>query len=590
MARRRSPFALLCALAAALAMPAPALAQGDPTPPVNTTDPAPGAVWLTTPYEVVVSGTDVEDAAVDIEWRLGVGAAVTSVPSGSTVTVSDQGRHDFQTQAVDDSGNVSGWCSEPLWIDTVLPIDATTVATGWFGAPLNVDVNAVDITSGVQRVEWILDGAPIQSGPNHSPVAISGDGAHLLRTRAVDVAGNVSAWTDHTIRVDTVVPTDTTAIPGGWQTTAPAPGAFTASAEGQYTIHTRVRDAAGNQSGWKAHPVKIDTTAPTNQTPASPGTWSTADYSVLVGGADGLSGVADVQWRINSGPWSARPLGSQANVQGTGDHALETRVRDVAGNASLARLDHVRIDRVPPTNTTTAAPPTSGNPYTVAVTGTDVHSGIATVQWQVDGGTLHTGLPGDTATVSGHGVHTLMTRAIDAAGNAVERTETVTVNAVVGDTTAPTDTTTTASPAWQLAGVDVTVAATDAQSGVKEVQWRLDGQATKSSLYDDPSFTISTEGDHLLETRAIDIANNRTGWRAQHFKIDLSVPVDTTDIPAGWTNDAGFTLSGTDAYSGIDEFEYTVDGGPDQTGAAGQYVEVAGDGEYEVEQRVTDNP
>src|SRR5918992_2182850 len=432
MARRRSPFALLCALAAALAMPATALAQSDPTPPVNTTDPTPGADWLKTPYEVLVSGTDVEDAAVDIEWRLGVGAAVTSVPSGSTVTVSDQGRHDFQTQAVDDSGNVSGWRSEPLWIDTVLPTDATTVATGWFGAPLNVDVNAVDITSGVQRVEWILDGAPIQSGPNHSPVAISGDGAHLLRTRAVDVAGNVSAWADHTIQVDTVVPTDTTAIPGGWQTaplnvsvtgadaqsavtgvtwqidggtptTAPAPGTFTASAEGQYTIHTRVRDAAGNQSGWKAHPVKIDTTAPTNQTPASPGTWSTADYSVLVTGADGLSGVADVQC--------------------TGDHALETRVRDVAGNASLARLDHVRIDRVPPTNTTTAAPPTSGNPYTVAVTGTDVHSGIATVQWQVDGGTLHTGLPGDTATVSGHGVHTLMTRAIDAAGNAVERTE-----------------------------------------------------------------------------------------------------------------------------------------------------------------------
>src|SRR5918998_6618902 len=107
MAPRRSLFVLLCALAALLAVPATALAQGDPTLPVNTTDPTPGAVWLTAPYEVVVSGTDVEDAAVDMQWGMGPAGAVTTVPTGSTVTVSDQGQHDFQTQALDDSGNVS---------------------------------------------------------------------------------------------------------------------------------------------------------------------------------------------------------------------------------------------------------------------------------------------------------------------------------------------------------------------------------------------------------------------------------------------------------------------------------------------------
>ena len=41
----------------------------------------------------------------------------------------------------------------------------------------------------------------------------------MLRTRAVDVAGNVSDWTDHVVRVDSVLPTDTTALPTGWRTT-----------------------------------------------------------------------------------------------------------------------------------------------------------------------------------------------------------------------------------------------------------------------------------------------------------------------------------------------------------------------------------
>ena len=111
MTRGRSPILLLVALAALLVLPASASAQGDPNVPVNTTPATPGA-WQTSPYVVTLSGTDVEDAAVDIEWRLGVGAAVSSVASGSQITIADLGVHDFQTQAVDDSGNTSGWRSE----------------------------------------------------------------------------------------------------------------------------------------------------------------------------------------------------------------------------------------------------------------------------------------------------------------------------------------------------------------------------------------------------------------------------------------------------------------------------------------------
>mgnify|MGYP006161112241 CR=1 FL=1 len=45
-------------------------------------------------------------------------------PSG-LFTIADLGVHDFQTQAVDDSGNTSGWRSETVRIDMVPPTNTT---------------------------------------------------------------------------------------------------------------------------------------------------------------------------------------------------------------------------------------------------------------------------------------------------------------------------------------------------------------------------------------------------------------------------------------------------------------------------------
>jgi hypothetical protein len=620
MARGRSPIPLLAALAALFALPASASAQGDPNLPVNTTPATPGA-WQTSPYVVTLSGTDVEDAAVDIEWRLGVGGAVSSVASGSQITIADLGVHDFETQAVDDSGNTSGWRSETLRIDTVDPTDATVAPAGWRNTPQTIAVTAVDITSGVDHVEWELDGGLTLSGPSGSNVPIAGDGVHTLRVRAVDTAGNVSDWTDHTVRIDTVTPTDTTAVPAGWQTvalpvtvtgtdahsgvtevtwrvdggatttTTSLPAGPTISAEGVHTVETRVRDAAGNQTGWRSQTVRIDTTAPTNQTDVSDGQWTTADYHVLVKAVDGGSQLAEVQWRIDGGPWLNGPSGSQADVTGSGDHTLETRGVDVAGNTSVPRLDHVRIDRIAPTNTTAPAPgaPVVGTSYSVPVTGTDTPSSVARIEWRVDGGQIHSGASGTQATVTGHGIHTLETRVVDQAGNdSTWRSEQVEIDAVSGDTTPPTDTTTAAPSAWRSSPIAVTVAATDAGSGVAELRWRIDGQPVKSSLVDDPSFVIDEEGEHLLETQARDVAGNESAWREQTFKLDLSVPQDTTAISAGWQNTNTFTLSATDAYSGIDELQYKIDNGATQHGANGQSVAVGANGTYTVATRAID--
>ena len=200
--------------------------------------------------------------------------------------------------------------------------------------------------------------------------------------------------------------------------------------------------------------------------------------------------------------------GLQATVSGSGDHLFETRVVDMAGNASGWRAEQVRIDTLPPANTTATPTSPEDNPYTVSVTGTDAHSSIAAVEWRVDGGAVQTGAVGATATVTGNGAHTLETRVLDAAGNSSGwRTDSFTIDAVTGDATPPVDTTTTVSSAWRVSPVAITVSATDSGSGVERVEWRLDGQPVQSGP--SGSFTISTDGVHDLETRAFDVARQR---------------------------------------------------------------------------------
>lgn len=628
---RRRPLALLGALLALALAPAPAGAYTlfgaggafsalSANPPENTT-PLPPAGWLQGDYSVELSATDPDGDLDRLQWRVN-GGAEQDAANLEVITVSGDGVHTLETRALDLGGNDSGWRADTVRIDGSLPTDLTDAGTtAWRPAPATVTVNGTDAVSGLDRMEWRIDGGALESGPSGSEVTIAGDGEHILSTRAVDVAGNESAWRDHTVRIDTVAPTDTTAAPAGWQT-APVPVTVTGTDEhsgvtevrwridgggestgppgtivnvtgdGEHTLDTRVRDAAGHLSGWKTHTIRIDTTAPENQTALADTAWRAADYAVLVKGADGGSGLAHVEWRNNGGAVTSGPSGIQADVTGTGVHSFETRAVDSAGNASAWRGETIRIDKVKPTNTTPAAPTAPvPNPYTVTLSGTDDHAGVAYLEWTVDGGAEQTAGSGDEIEVTGHGTHTLSTRVVDGAGNRSDwRTETVEIDVALNDdTTPPTDTTTTLPVGWETGPVAITISATDAEAGVRRVQWRLAGRPIETHEGDSTTITVADEGAQTLETRAVDWMGNRSEWRLQTIRIDLTVPTDTTAIGPGWQNARTFTLAATDAHSGVEEIEYRIDGGPQQRVPAGTEVQLDADGAYEVEHRAIDH-
>ena len=101
MTRRRSPIALLCALAALLVLPAHAAAQ-DLTPPSNDTVLAPSG-WLTSPYVVTLVGSDPDTGIQTMQWRLN-GSADTDALNNTQITITDNGTHNFETRAINGDG------------------------------------------------------------------------------------------------------------------------------------------------------------------------------------------------------------------------------------------------------------------------------------------------------------------------------------------------------------------------------------------------------------------------------------------------------------------------------------------------------
>ena len=182
-------------------------------------------------------------------------------------------------------------------------------------------------------------------------------------------------------------------VDGGAPETDSPEGQFTISTDGEHTVQTLVRDVAGNESGWATHTVKIDRTAPDNLTEVSRRTGRSPPTS------RSRPPTASPAWTASSGRSTAGrgctgPPAACVHFTTTGEYQLRTRARDNAGNVSLVQVDDVSVDVTVPTNTTTVPGAPVGNPYQVAVTGTDADSGVGSVEWQIDGGADHLGRSG----------------------------------------------------------------------------------------------------------------------------------------------------------------------------------------------------
>jgi hypothetical protein len=173
---------------------------------------------------------------------------------------------------------------------------------------------------------------------------------------------------------------------------------------------------------------------------------------------------------------------------------------------------------------------------------------------------------------------------VDNAGN-VEPANTLTPQI---DTVAPVTSSADLSAAgsgWQPGPVEVTLDATDADSGVAATSYQVDDQGMQPYV---GAFEVSGEGAHRVDFFSVDEAGNvektETGWG----DIDSVGPTIVAsglqdNATSGWTTrPQTVTLQATDTGSGMDggAICYSIDGVP-QPDYTAPFV-VAGDGSHEV--------
>ncbi|MFE4059106.1 OmpL47-type beta-barrel domain-containing protein [Streptomyces sp. NPDC059096] len=214
---------------------------------------------------------------------------------------------------------------------------------------------------------------------------------------------------------------------------------------------------------------------------------------------------------------------------------------------------------------------------TVTVKATDDGSGVATTEYAL--GADGEWQPYTTPVVVDQvGEHTLRYRATDKAGNAAEEKSVAftVVAPPTDDTTAP-ETSATVSGDRDEAGnylsmATVTVTASDTGSGVNTIEYAL-GADGAWQPYTAPVM-VHQVGAHTVRYRATDKAGNAAAAKSVSFTVVAPPVKDTTPPVTGavvtgdknsngaYITSAKVTLTATDAESGVDRIEYSLDSGP----------------------------
>jgi photosystem II stability/assembly factor-like uncharacterized protein len=559
----------------------------DATPPVTTAAGA-DALWHNHPVPVTFTATDepggsgMSGGLAKTEYRLDGGAWTT----GSSITVpapashAGDGVHALAYRSSDAAGNLEAVKSVSVKIDTTPPM-GSMLLNGGAASTLSALVSAgsaVSDANSVADMRFSLDAkaswsawAPYAAA---APLTLPGGvGTKIVWAQYRDPAGNLFETSDEILLSADITPPVTTVsgVPEGWSRVPvtvtlsavdPAPDAsgvaatayrlqgaaawttyaapLTVSAQGTSVYECRSTDNAGNVEAAKTFTVRIDAGAPTTVASGVPAGWSNVPVTVTLTATDALSGVAASAYRLlGAASWTS--YGAPFTVSAQGTSVYEYRSTDNAGNVEATKTFTVRIDGTAPATTASGVPAGWSNvPVTVTLSAVDPGpdaSGVATTEYRLLGAAAWTSYAAPfTAGAEGTSVYEY--RATDNAGN-VEATQTFTVRIDVG---APTTVASGVPAGWSSVPVTVTLAATDALSGVAATEYRLLGAASWTS-YAAP-VTVSAEGTSVYEYRSTDNAGNVEATQSITVRI-LAKPLITRLSPTSGKRAATVTITGT---------------------------------------------
>jgi hypothetical protein len=490
------------------------------------------------------------DCATGIWSPLGTVAAPGPYTVSWNIPGTD-GTHALAAVATDNAGHPS---SDIRNVDVDRTAPATTIV-GKPADPSNATSPALTFSSSEpgSTFECRIDGGAF--APCTSPHSVSGltDNAHTFEVRATDPAGNTDAspdtWTWHR---DTNNPTGTLDNPG---------------ANIRQTVTLTSTESDPPASGYASGLASVD-----------------YEYS-----ADGSS------W-ASIGTLSSAPYDSILwNTTGVTDGVYQLRivVHDVAGNsAASAAVTNVRIDNTPPTTSQDDPGPYLRATKTLTGSAADSGSGIDHVDFQrapTGGGSWTTigsstvspySVSFDTTSVS-DGHYDFRTVAFDVAGN--QAAATPVTDRLVDNT--PPNATLNDPGAYLRGAVSLTSGTSDPgganASGIVGVayEYSTNGGSTWQSTGSTFDSTSVPDGNVDLHVVATDAAGNVTTSATVTKLVDNTKPSTSDNAPSGWhASPVTVTLTPSDAGSGVNVTEYSVDGNPSYTVGTSVVIPAPADG------------
>ncbi|MEH3053951.1 MAG: OmpA family protein [Patulibacter minatonensis] len=331
----------------------------DTTHPATTLDTHPSAQSSVSTAAFTFSSPD---PSATFECRLDGGAWGACTTPKQLTGLAD-GAHTFEVRAVDPAGNADPSPQSYTWnVDTVTPSSSITSKPVPHSASSTATFafSSADTTA---TFECQLDGGAWV--PCTSPRTYTGltDGDHTVKVRAVDPAGNVEGTpSTYTWNVDTAKPnapavrqspnasaTSATFVferepgatlecqvdGGAW---VPCDTTYTPElSDGKHTLKVRQTDAAGNVSDTAERTWTLDRKAPDAPTVLSGPSGPTTDRTV--GFEFSAEPDSTIECRLDGGAWGPCTSPLRLADLGLGDHTLELRATDAAGNVSVVATE-----------------------------------------------------------------------------------------------------------------------------------------------------------------------------------------------------------------------------------------------------------
>ena len=571
--------------------------------------------WYNAPVTLGLSATDSQSGVASIHYTTdGSDPTLSSPTYTAPFTVSTTTTVKYR--AWDNAGNVEPTNTQLIQVDTIAPTSSIgcgggACSSGWYTSAVSVALSATDTGgSGVASIHYTTDGTvpTLASATYSTPLSVSA--TTTVKYAAWDNAGNAEPTDTQLIEVDTTAPSSASACNGsacsGWYAPGVSVG-LSASDTGSgvasvhyttdgsdptlssptytapFTVSTtttvkyRAWDNAGNVEATKSQLIQIDTTAPTTTISCNNATCSTSAYSaavtVALSATDAESGISVIRYTTDgSDPTaSSTAYGGPFTVSST--TTIKYRAWDNVGNVEPTNTQLVTITVVVPDTTPPASSITCNlavcstgwynAPVSVALSASDTGSGVASIHYTTDGSDPTLSSPTYTAPFTVSTTTTVKYRAWDNAGN-VGPTKTQLIQI---DTTAPTTTISCNSATcgtWYTAQVNVSLSATDSQSGVASIHYTLDGSTPTLSS---PTYTapFAVTATTTVKYRAWDNAGNVEATKTQLIQIDTVAPTVAITSPTSGSSVTGtlkITATATDnsGGSGVAQVSFYVDG------------------------------